>query len=380
MRAIYSHHMERLGVCCKSYTSSSPCAGSTGSTDVLHKATGSNWQARLATTWTLPAIHKFTRQKDCSRKLKDKHVRALVFHWNGKELSPGTINNRLAFLRHVCDWTGRRGVMSKRNADYHDGKRLREATVSKAVYVQTDVVKRVHNLYARASLMLQIAFGLRRKEALMIQPDWADRGNRINLKATWTKGGRRREIPLTTAAQREALDYAKSVAGKGSMIPSSLSYKDYRDSLWLTACKSIGLNGTHGFRHAYAQDRYEILAGFACPVRGGPKRDEMTPEQLQLDEWGAKPSVVGTGTRAAAGHELVSGQGVMTDGEIIETGDVRAASGIVRDPGAGGARQWYQPARGSFAHPAGGIDTTGQQPGAEGHAAGEVRINRRDDG
>lgn len=119
----------------------------------------------------------------------------------------------------------------------------------------------------------------------MIQPDWADRGNRIILKGTWTKGGRRREIPLTTASQREALDHAKSVAGKGSLIPSSLSYKDYRDGLWQAACKGIGLGGTHGFRHAYAQDRYEVLAGFACPVRGGPKRDEMTADQLARDEW-----------------------------------------------------------------------------------------------
>ena len=229
--------------------------------------------------------HKFPRQKNCSRKLKDKHVRALVQHWNSKELSPGTINNRLAFLRHVCDWTGRSGVMSKRNADYHEGKRVREATVSKAAYVRPEVLGRVQNLYARASLMLQVAFGLRRKEALMIQPAWADRGNRLVLKGTWAKGGRRRDIPLTTAAQREALDFAKSVAGKGSLIPSSLSFKDYRDGLWQTACKGIGLNGTHGFRHAYAQERYEALAGFACPVRGGPKRDEMTAEQLQADDW-----------------------------------------------------------------------------------------------
>jgi integrase len=133
--------------------------------------------------------------------------------------------------------------------------------------------------------MLQVAFGLRRKEALMIQPAWADRGNRIILKGTWTKGGRRREIALTTQAQREALDYAKSVAGKGSLIPPSLSYKKYRDGLWQAACDSIGLNGTHGFRHAYAQDRYEVLAGFPCPVRGGPTRDQMTAEQLALDEW-----------------------------------------------------------------------------------------------
>ncbi len=229
--------------------------------------------------------HRFSRQKSCSRKLKDKHVRGLVQHWTGKGLSPGTINNRLAFLRLVCDWTGRGGVMSKRNADYHEGKRIREATVSKAAYIGTEVLSRVRNRYAQASLRLQVAFGLRRKEALMIQPDWADRGNRIVLHDTWTKGGRRREIPITTQAQRQALDHAKAVAGKGSLIPPSLSYKGYRDGLWQNACRSIGLTGTHGFRHAYAQDRFEALAGFACPVRGGPKRGEMTAEQLQLDEW-----------------------------------------------------------------------------------------------
>ena len=107
--------------------------------------------------------HRFSRQRNCSRKLKDKHVRGLVAHWTGKGLSPGTINNRLAFLRHVCEWSGR-GVMPKRNADYHDGKRVREATVSKAAYVGTEVLDRVRNRYAQASLRLQVAFGLRRKE------------------------------------------------------------------------------------------------------------------------------------------------------------------------------------------------------------------------
>ena len=241
--------------------------------------------ATIARDLDTSGYHKFSRQKSCSRKLKDKHVRGLVQHWTGKGLSPGTINNRLAFLRHVCDWTGRSGVMSKRNADYHDGKRVREATVSKAAYVGRGILSRVRNRYAQASLRLQVVFGLRRKEALMIQPAWADRGNRIVLHNSWTKGGRQREIPITTPVQRQALDHAKAVAGNGSLIPASLSYKGYRDGLWQNACRSIGLTGTHGFRHAYAQDRYEALAGFPCPVRGGPKRDGMTAEQLQLDEW-----------------------------------------------------------------------------------------------
>ena len=285
MRAIYSHHTEDLrGMLQLEFEFKEMCRehrvdGRTTQGDRMEMA------ATIARDLDAAGYHKFSRQKGCSRKLKDKHVCGLVEHWRGKELSPGTINNRLAFLRHVCDWTGRRGVMSKRNADYHDGKRVREATVSKAAYVQPKVLDRVQNRYARASLKLQVAFGLRRKEALMIQPALADRGNRLVLQGTWTKGGRQREIPLTTPAQRQALDHAKAVAGKGSLIPPSLSYKDYRDGLWQAACKSIGVNGTHGFRHAYAQDRYEVLAGFPCPVRGGPKRDAMTAEQLQRDEW-----------------------------------------------------------------------------------------------
>ena len=285
MRATYSHHTEDLrGMLQLEYELKKMCRehrvdGRTTQSDRLELA------ATVARDLDASGYHRFSRQKNCSRKLKDKHVRGLVAHWTGKGLSPGTINNRLAFLRHVCEWTGRGGVMSKRNADYHEGKRIREATVSKAAYIGTEVLNRVRNRYAQASLRLQIAFGLRRKEALMIQLAWADRGNRIVLQDTWTKGGRQREIPLTTPAQRQALDHAKAVAGNGSMIPPSLSYKGYRDGLWQTACKSIGLTGTHGFRHAYAQDRYEVLAGFPCPVRGGPKRDEMTAEQLQLDEW-----------------------------------------------------------------------------------------------
>jgi len=30
-----------------------------------------------------------------------------------------------------------------------------------------------------------------------------------------------------------------------------------------------GLRNTHGFRHAYAQQRYATLAGQSCPLAGG---------------------------------------------------------------------------------------------------------------
>lgn len=40
------------------------------------------------------------------------------------------------------------------------------------------------------SLQLQQAFGLRREESIKFQPRYADRGDHIALKGSWTKGGR----------------------------------------------------------------------------------------------------------------------------------------------------------------------------------------------
>ena len=69
------------------------------------------------------------------------------------------------------------------------------------------------------SLRLQAAFGLRREEAIKFLPGYADRGNRIALKASWTKGGRAREVPVLKAAQRRLLDEARGLVGSA---PSGL--------------------------------------------------------------------------------------------------------------------------------------------------------------
>ena len=44
-----------------------------------------------------------------------------------------------------------------------------------------------------------------------------------------------------------------------------------------------GLSKMHGLRHAYAQERYLELTGWACPVRGGPSRRELDPDALKTD-------------------------------------------------------------------------------------------------
>jgi hypothetical protein len=69
------------------------------------------------------------------------------------------------------------------------------------------------------SLRLQRAFGLRREEALKLQPRWADRGDHLHLKASWTKGGRERTVPIRTKEQRALLEQSQTAGRHGILDP-----------------------------------------------------------------------------------------------------------------------------------------------------------------
>src|SRR5205823_9008606 len=102
-----------------------------------------------------------------------------------------------------------------------------------------------------------------------IVPKWADRGDRLVLKASWTKGGREREIPVRTQAQLQLVDEAKALAKGKSLVAAP--YDTYRDYLkyFRYQCERVGIHAFHGHRHCYAQTRYLELTGWACPARGG---------------------------------------------------------------------------------------------------------------
>src|SRR5258706_498602 len=85
-----------------------------------------------------------------------------------------------------------------------------------------------------------LEFGLRRKESIMMQPAWADRGDRVALMGRWTKGKREREIPIRTAEQRLALDKAKQLAGTGSLIPKGMRYVEQLKR-FETQCEKAGI-------------------------------------------------------------------------------------------------------------------------------------------
>jgi site-specific recombinase XerC len=214
--------------------------------------------------------------------LKQKHVTALVNRWLGEGLAAGTIKNRMSHLRWWAEKIGKTNVVLS-NADYEIPNVVHTGDVSKARDLDEQKLSQITDVFVVASLRLQEAFGLRREEAIKFIPDYADQGDYIQLKASWCKGGRARELPIRTDLQRQALDYAKNIAGNGSLIPNHLKYYQQRGHYEKATIK-VGLNNMHGLRHRYAQQRYQELTGWPCPHCGRPKTPELSEEQKRVDE------------------------------------------------------------------------------------------------
>lgn len=224
-----------------------------------------------------------------ANSLKPKHVDALIARYLNEGLAEGTIKNRLSALRWWAEKVGKPNIIAKDNAHYGVESRVFVTNVSKARDLDRELLNRITSDHVRMSLELQKAFGLRREEAIKFIPEYADQGNHIRLKATWCKGGRERTIPIRNDEQREVLNRARLLAGRGSLIPSHLMYVDQM-RIYESETNKVGLHKMHGLRHRYAQERYYELTGWLAPACGGPTRDELS-EDNKLDDAVARVAI-----------------------------------------------------------------------------------------
>jgi hypothetical protein len=217
-----------------------------------------------------------------ARSLKPKHVQALVAYWQERGLSIGTIKNRMAAIRWWAGKVNRQSAVARTNDFYGIGRRQLVGTESKAKDLPDEQLSRVTDPFVRLSLELQRAFGLRREEAIKFRPSYADRGDHVQLKASWTKGGKERTLPIRNAQQREVLDRVWRLAGKDALIPAERSYIQQL-RLYVRQTMNAGLSKMHGLRHAYAQRRYLELTGWLCPAAGGPKAKSLAAAERPAD-------------------------------------------------------------------------------------------------
>jgi hypothetical protein len=208
-----------------------------------------------------------------------KHCYILRDYWKKHDISTATIKNRLACVRWLGEKLGKELPTNQKleieNRKYSDNTKNKAHEIDKDKF---NLLSERHQL----SVSLQRQFGLRLEESIKFIGSYADKTDKIILKASWCKGGRAREIPIKTENQRALLDKIKNFVGKGSLIPTE---KNYIQAKWSfeKAIQNEGIKNVHGFRHQYAQDRYKELTGLVCPKGGGLKSKELSSEQKELD-------------------------------------------------------------------------------------------------
>ncbi len=234
-------------------------------------------------------LHELGYRRMKAKSLKPKHVEALVSLWKDQGLSVGTLKNYMAALRRWATKIGKPDIVPKDNAALDIGKRSQIATESKAWELKEVHLAKVSNKYVRLSLRLQAAFGLRREEAIKFSPNYAIKEDHIKLKASWTKGGRARIVPIRTDEQRVLLDEVKALAKGGALIPPDQNYIEQQNR-YDRQVRTAGIKNPHGLRHAYTHRRYEELTGWKAPVAGGPASKSLNEDQRARDK-GARETI-----------------------------------------------------------------------------------------
>ncbi len=234
-------------------------------------------------------LHELGYRRMRAKSLRPKHVHALVSLWKDQGLSVGTIKNYMAALRRWATKIGKPDIVPKDNVAFDIGRRSQVATESKAWELKEKHLEKISDPYVRLSLRLQAAFGLRREEAIKFRPNYAIKDDHIKLKASWTKGGRARTVPILKDEQRSLLDEVKTLAKGGALIPPNKNYEKQLHH-YERQVRTAGIKNPHGLRHAYAQRRYEELTGWKAPVAGGPTLRSFAKDQRARDR-GARETV-----------------------------------------------------------------------------------------
>lgn len=234
-------------------------------------------------------LHELGYKVGHVKGFQPKHIYALVEHWKSQGKNPATIKNYMSKLRYTASLLNNSELMKPDNAAYKIDKRAYSSTINKAIH-EIDLSK-CSDPYIRLSLEGQAVFGLRREESMKFTLSQGNKGERLQIMPSWTKGGIGRSVHISTDAQRQWLDKVAQLVEPGeSLIPRDRNYRQHL-SHYQEQTKLMGVCKLHGLRHAYAQRRYKELTqlndpngkGFVCPMDGGKPYKAMTVEEKLID-------------------------------------------------------------------------------------------------
>lgn len=200
------------------------------------------------------------------RHLKPKHIERFFAEMRVEKLSAGRMANYASAMRMICRVIGKMDIMPS-NAALGCARNLENRTKHADLRLNLDKANEVRSKLSEPNLIaydMARVFNLRQKESLLshslIRRDGVD-----YLQVKGTKGGRPREIALTTSEQREVLqrnaDYRSkhngSLIDMGKSLPQGLK-KLQNELAKAGATKASGAN-MHALRREWIIERCEKI-------------------------------------------------------------------------------------------------------------------------
>ena len=141
-----------------------------------------------------------------------------------------------------------------------------------------------------AAVNLAQDLGLRSKEASLLNAKHAlsqavERG--VITVTDGTKGGREREIPITSERQLETLREAAQAQGEArAVMPPDQNWREWRETGLREARETVAeaaqARGIHDLRATYAAERYQAITGHPAPCNRGQIADRAADRAARM--------------------------------------------------------------------------------------------------
>ena len=215
--------------------------------------------------------------------LTNKHVAAVVNQWQTEGLAVSTIKEYLSGVRTILRHFDNDRVAPDNRAFGLENRVYvtnQDKSVPQAVYEKAVAAlkssENINDNRIAAQLMLQRQIGLRKEESFKFNPERAHFSDGRVYISDGTKGGRERLVHQISAQGKAAITYAKTLLSGANTMANTMTERQW-NNLFYRTITAHGITkeqcgaSAHGLRHAYAQERYQALSGFAAPAKFASK-------------------------------------------------------------------------------------------------------------
>ncbi|CAN7804296.1 integrase domain-containing protein [Paraburkholderia hospita] len=297
------------------------------------------------------------------RNIAERHVKTLVRYWYTEVRAAATMRNELSVLRKFARWIGKPNLVKTLEEYLPDAspERIKVSATARVTKSWSangiDVEKKLEEAFAiddRFGMMLamQLAFGLRRKETILIQPwvsDQRDLGKDLLIVYRGAKGGKQRSITIEFEFQiavldmvkervgkRDSLGWKRTIHGENATLEKNIDRYEYSMQKLGISKANCSVCG-HGMRAEYAEN-CALLEGFTPATLGGVG-DEYSPDEMRVrkkrvsERLGhSRPQIMNAYYGSTAAAQKAASQKAAANDRNAEAGPATEASDPLAEP------------------------------------------------